>query len=243
MLQFFRNIRQKLIREGQLSRYLLYAIGEIILVVIGILIALQINNWNEWRKEREREKIVLEDIRDNISRNDQLIELTLEKLRHIDRSTDTVKSLINTKSAYYDSLSYHFSQAIRHGGFLLRLNLDGYESLKNAGFDIIRNENLKDQILSLFEVTYSSYDIELKWSNEVYSGFYGWWDQYFHTTEEDLLIPIDYDQILESRSFLSKINETIVVRESIKKVIYDCQNHNKSVLQLINDELLKSELH
>ena len=47
MIKFFRNIRQSLIMENKTSKYLKYAIGEILLVVIGILIALQINNWNE----------------------------------------------------------------------------------------------------------------------------------------------------------------------------------------------------
>jgi len=51
MIKFFRRIRQKLITEGSLSKYLIYAIGEILLVVIGILIALQINNWNEKQKQ------------------------------------------------------------------------------------------------------------------------------------------------------------------------------------------------
>jgi hypothetical protein len=62
MIKLFRNIRQKLIKEGKTTNpafakasagtYLKYAIGEIVLVVIGILIALQINNWNERRKDR-----------------------------------------------------------------------------------------------------------------------------------------------------------------------------------------------
>ena len=51
MIKFFRKIRQKLLSENKLSKYLIYAIGEVILVVIGILIALQINNWNEERKD------------------------------------------------------------------------------------------------------------------------------------------------------------------------------------------------
>ena len=50
MIKFFRKIRQRLLTENKFSKYLIYAIGEIILVVIGILIALQINNWNENRK-------------------------------------------------------------------------------------------------------------------------------------------------------------------------------------------------
>ena len=52
MIKFFRKIRQNLISEGKTGKYLKYAIGEIILVVIGILIALQINNWNEVRKDK-----------------------------------------------------------------------------------------------------------------------------------------------------------------------------------------------
>ena len=54
MIKFFRKIRQKLLSENKFSKYLVYAIGEIVLVVIGILIALQINNWNENRKNEEQ---------------------------------------------------------------------------------------------------------------------------------------------------------------------------------------------
>jgi hypothetical protein len=54
MLRFFRQLRQRLIIESQFSRYLLYAIGEILLVVIVILIALQVNNWNEERKNDKK---------------------------------------------------------------------------------------------------------------------------------------------------------------------------------------------
>jgi hypothetical protein len=54
MLKFFRTIRKKLIEEDNVRKYLLYAIGEILLVVIGILIALQLNNWNEARADAAR---------------------------------------------------------------------------------------------------------------------------------------------------------------------------------------------
>ncbi|WP_432277879.1 DUF6090 family protein [Microcosmobacter mediterraneus] len=54
MITFFRRLRQKLLSENKFSKYLMYAIGEIILVVIGILIALQVNNWNEKRKAKAK---------------------------------------------------------------------------------------------------------------------------------------------------------------------------------------------
>ena len=54
MLHFFRRIRRDLLANSQFFKYLKYAVGEIVLVVLGILIALQINNWNEWRIEKNR---------------------------------------------------------------------------------------------------------------------------------------------------------------------------------------------
>jgi hypothetical protein len=59
MINFFRKIRQNMLTENKVSKYLLYAIGEIILVVIGILIALQVNNWNQERYQKETEAIYL----------------------------------------------------------------------------------------------------------------------------------------------------------------------------------------
>ena len=59
MIKFFRKIRQKLVTENKFSKYLLYAIGEIVLVVIGILIALQVNNLNEVEKVKDKEVIYL----------------------------------------------------------------------------------------------------------------------------------------------------------------------------------------
>lgn len=69
MLKFFRKIRQKLINEEKVSKYLLYASGEIVLVVIGILIALSINNWNENRKNTQSENKALVDLKNEFANN------------------------------------------------------------------------------------------------------------------------------------------------------------------------------
>lgn len=67
MIKFFRRIRQKLVTENKFNKYLIYAIGEIILVVIGILIALQINNNNEAKKNEKNIKMVYLHIIKNFS--------------------------------------------------------------------------------------------------------------------------------------------------------------------------------
>lgn len=73
MIKFFRKLRQKLLAENKFSKYLLYAIGEIILVVIGILIALQINNANTYRKETQTLHGYLRSIKNNVESDKQQI--------------------------------------------------------------------------------------------------------------------------------------------------------------------------
>ena len=63
MIKFFRKIRQRLLTENKFSKYFLYAIGEISLVVIGILIALQVNDWNNNRKNLDLEDKILKEIK------------------------------------------------------------------------------------------------------------------------------------------------------------------------------------
>src|SRR5210317_2049235 len=69
MIKLFRNIRKKLAAENKVTPYLLYAIGEIVLVVIGILIALQINNWNENRKSKILERKMLFELAKSLEDN------------------------------------------------------------------------------------------------------------------------------------------------------------------------------
>lgn len=86
MIKFFRKIRQNLLLENKTSRYFSYAIGEIVLVVIGILIALSINNWNEERKAAIQEEIVLKSLYDNLKLAKQQSQLLIKEendLKHV----------------------------------------------------------------------------------------------------------------------------------------------------------------
>lgn len=116
MIKLFRNIRKKLIAEGKTTNYLKYAIGEIILVVIGILIALQINNWNENRKNRAEEKIVKTNLQEELLQIQNNMHV---KINQLNISKNAVKELmglfgkssseiqkINTDSLIYYSLTW-----------------------------------------------------------------------------------------------------------------------------------------
>jgi len=81
MIKFFRKIRKNLLNEGKTSKYLKYAIGEILLVVIGILIALQINTWNQ-------ERLVKQEIKTNLINLSSAIKQDLELLKEIEALND-----------------------------------------------------------------------------------------------------------------------------------------------------------
>ena len=90
MIKFFRKIREKNMKAGKIKNYLLYAIGEIVLVVIGILIALQINTWNQAYEDRQLEKAyyckLLEDLTQDEALLKKLNEEDQERIKWVNQS-------------------------------------------------------------------------------------------------------------------------------------------------------------
>lgn len=149
MLRFFHSLRQRLLSENKVSRYLLYAIGEILLVVIGILIALQVNNWNEERQQRQVELKYFYNLKNDLladtGRLDYLIEMSGNKVGAARR----VKS--NSDRDSVGSL-YDFSDDMLTLTFVddFRPNDNTYEEMKSSGnFSTIRNDELKLKLMNL----------------------------------------------------------------------------------------------
>jgi len=155
MFKFFRNIRHNMIKNNKTGQYLKYAIGEIILVVIGILIALSINNWNEKRKDRVLEKEyltrLLEDIKFDISWSNTYI---------LDRYKRKVESLENGKAYYQGNYvikdTLQFLQDIGYGGVFgyaaLNLNKNTYNELISTGnLRKIESDKLRNEIVNYYE--------------------------------------------------------------------------------------------
>ena len=104
MIKFFRKIRQKLLEQNRVSKYLLYAFGEIVLVVIGILIALQVNNWNEQRISSKEEKKIIQKLHSDFLTNKEIIEKSIQSLLlHKDANT----RLMSLIGASKEELSKH----------------------------------------------------------------------------------------------------------------------------------------
>ena len=153
MIKFFRRIREQLLAENKFSKYLFYSIGEIILVVIGILIALQINTWSENKRERESELSILTEIRNNLKYDLIDFESNLIQLQNKMTSSKSLLKILNSEASYSDSLGYFFSYLSAYPHFTSKTN--GYTLLKSKGLDLILNDSLRNSITDLYEDQYN----------------------------------------------------------------------------------------
>jgi len=151
MIKLFRKIRQNLLSEGKTGKYFKYAIGEIVLVVIGILIALNINNWNEKQKEEKSEILILKTLQKDFTENKKIYSDIVDKQTFV---IDNCKSLIECferkdleykrdsigKFIYYGAFNYYRAEPI----------LGTYEAMIGSGnLNVLKSETLKSK-LALF---------------------------------------------------------------------------------------------
>ena len=177
MLTFLRKIRRTLVGSGGAGRYMIYAIGEIALVVIGILIALQINNWNENNKDRALEKryycILYEDVLQDNERINQLISQIAE------RKTNANQLLRILLDGEYNAreILLQYLKTIRGSGVNFEPNDAAYLDLKSSGnLNLIQDIKIKDLLNDYFK----SIAPFVK-TNQLYIDYVG--DQYFNLSK------------------------------------------------------------
>jgi len=150
MIKFFRNIRKTLINDGKTTRYLKYAIGEIVLVVIGILIALQINNWNQKLENKILEKKTLENFKIDLVLQKEIILSQLDTENRIVLDIETCLEMLQSKielnslSILLDSLSTRHTFVANNVTFE-NLGLDGNTK-------VISNSDLLKEIVRYYQL-------------------------------------------------------------------------------------------
>lgn len=149
MIRFFQHLRKKLIEQNKVRNYTLYAIGETLLVVIGILIALQINNWNEQRKSRVYERTMLREVTDALEVDYKNFSSALPYLQSIKRSFHALTVMKSDPFAPTDSLGFHLEN-VRGYGYVLSINTSPYEGIKSGGLDKISNTAIRSELTYLF---------------------------------------------------------------------------------------------
>jgi len=153
MIKFFRKIRQNLLTEGKTGKYLKYAIGEIVLVVIGILIALQINNWNEKRKASELELRVLREISENLGEDLVSLENDVRLNEGGIKNVEAIENALESNMPLTDSLLIRFGRITFNPTYTLKAS--GYKNLSSIGFQIIVEDSIRKSITHLYETQYS----------------------------------------------------------------------------------------
>jgi Family of unknown function (DUF6090) len=155
MIKFFRKIRQNSLSEGKTGKYLKYAIGEIILVVIGILIALSINNWNEIRKQSKSEKEFITSVKNDLKQDKAFIQLIVEiikpRLEAYKALNSDLANLYNNDRKSLDSIFHHYFKSQR-----TFYPISGsYESAVSGNqITVFRNKELIQKIIKLYNSTY-----------------------------------------------------------------------------------------
>lgn len=147
MLRLFRSIRQNLLRENKTVQYLKYAIGEVVLIMVGIFLALQLNNWNEERKARAQEKVILAEIHEEFLYNRAEWDINLGRYHEVHALLDSLYKTfpLDLETVDLDELANTLNRAHFSGDY--DDSSTSIDKLKNSSFDILSSDELRALLL------------------------------------------------------------------------------------------------
>ncbi len=259
MIKFFRKIRQNLLKEGKTARYFKYAIGEIILVVVGILIALQINTWYEKQKLKSQEIILLQNF--ILELDDDLGSLKWNQniFDKVPISIDRIIKFIDEDSPYDDSLKFDFGTITQTWAPAINQNI--FNSLSNNELNFVTNKQLKYEIVSYYAFVEKDFNVVIaryiaifeNANNKIFDSRFnalgnGNYKKYIETNKpEDIeieMVPNNFKQLKKDKQFLYfikslKNHHYWYMQRPLERAV-EKADHLK---QLINKELqtIKSE--
>ena len=229
MIKFFRRIRQSLLSENKFSKYLLYAIGEIVLVVIGILIALQLNNIREEQKDREKELAYLREINLDFKSNKEQLDSIIAynkvslhaslRLQEILKSFDAKKPEITEENRVFaDSIGYYNNLAWRNKSFNPK-NGTVDALLNSSSFDLITNDTLRRNLISWRDVLGDYLEEEEFGVNFLYNEYGPWARENIDPENALALFSIQHGNLVYKRVGDLNNNLTMVKEEGVVDMI------------------------
>ena len=136
--------------KGNFQKYFLYVVGEILLIIIGILIALSVAEWNNNRNDRDYEKSVLTKINNDLEREIGSLNQTLSLISDRMNKLVILDSLFNEEMpSYSNSMDTLFGASLIF--FTFSIEKSQYQNLKSIGLNIIRSDSLRDQLATVYE--------------------------------------------------------------------------------------------
>ncbi len=226
MFTFLRKNRKSLVESNSANKYVLYALGEIALVVVGILIALQINNWNEQRKTRAKERHALQEVISDLDVNIAALKNILyndeNSIARGMRSLRLVITLLEERVPASDSLGHYFRDIHHYPD--LDFKLSGYQSLLSMGIDIVSDHEIRSEIGRFFSFTLSGVD---KAYREVRDDFYDYMLDYMRTlfivqlknNSVSELTPIDFRDLRDNQEYVQSLKTYLSVYEYYREKV------------------------
>ena len=222
--------------ENKTGKYFKYAIGEIILVVIGILIALQINNWNEQRKENIKEHSVLEELKQGLESNRSILENRKLQFKEFQTKSKKLIDHLEAKRTYHDSLDSYFY--VPTGNYSFGISYATFENLKSQGLDIISNKGLRLTLVKLYEEDYWLLkDQETKVANAFTNATLPFTRKHFKLLNGTRYKPNDYDSILQNAEFLNILYESNYLAQLYSRQCVKAIENTSKVIEEIDIEL------
>ena len=148
MIKFFHNIRKTNLTEGKMANYIKYAIGEIVLVVVGILIALQVNNWNEHQKQKKKETVYLQNLSIDLKKQIHLLNFYIDFEDIILKDCKDIIAHYEQNSGFkkMDSIFPKINDLSARVTFT-NTNTTLLELLNSGEINVIENETLKKELM------------------------------------------------------------------------------------------------
>jgi len=159
MVKFFRKIRQRLLSQNRLRKYTLYAIGEIILVMIGILLALQVNNWNTNRRKNHKSNYYLNEILENLKYDtlniNGILAFNNEKREALHTAANELGSP-ETQANRLMAIGRRYN--LLGGYYVFEPNRIGYSNMMSAeSIELIQNDSIRGVLAYYYGFDYKGY--------------------------------------------------------------------------------------
>lgn len=152
MIKFFRKMRFKFMNHNQTGKYLKYAIGEIVLVVIGILIALSINNWNQRVQFKTKEHTLLLEIENDLIGTQSELKGDISYLNRLLKVSDSIIKYLDTiHYSEYDESIFKINMGLAFQNVKLYPRTIAYENLKSTGAELISNDSIRFYLIDIFD--------------------------------------------------------------------------------------------
>jgi len=231
MIKIFKKIRQQLLTENKFSKYLIYAIGEITLVVIGILIAVKINEWNTIQARKTLEITLLEQIKEEILSVKGDVEKDLNLLILGQKSSDKIATYINSNKPYSDSLCFAFY--FMYSDEYIYPEKAVYEKIKNEGLDIISNDTVAKLLQDLYGSKYTRISTNSQFQPDIEDYFSNYFKNNFRPNDD---MSLKYEIEIANRTIKYPIRYTNYDNKVTERTIgYIPLNYEK----LKNDDKFK----